>query len=347
MYTVANDEASRNDDWYVGHVNFDDLWYDDWDWTWDDDWSWDQTWTSSWNERSSSSLQDSQNKTSVSVTELPGSRTSGSGGKVSAVTSGPPPGTERKTSPRTTGNTCRSKSMFLSAITLGTFGVGSSALVGPGLTPTCEISGSCSCNFDVGLNHVNLPDFEDMFTDQHLTVAPTGDTSWILFDSGAAASCCPKNFAPEWPILLITGTKPPLLSVTGHPLKIYGRKLVGMKVGDCDFYLHLAPYYKVLQSSTPYYKVLQSSTPYYKVLHNTISYYKAMTKYYKVFLRTPYNTVLLCTTPLYTIPQSTTKYYTVRRRTTKYYTVLLRTTKLLQRTTKISPYNTVLLCTTP
>ena len=76
----------------------------------------------------------------------------------------------------------------------------------------------------VGLNHVTLPDF-----DQHLTVAPTVDTSWILFDSGAAANCCPKNFAPEWPLLPITGVKPPLRSVTGQPLKIYGRKLVGMK----------------------------------------------------------------------------------------------------------------------
>ena len=60
----------------------------------------------------------------------------------------------------------------------------------------------------------------------------------ILFDSGAAANCCPKKFAPEWPLLPITGTKPPLRSVTGQPLKIYGRKLVGMKSGDCDFYLH-------------------------------------------------------------------------------------------------------------
>ena len=31
---------------------------------------------------------------------------------------------------------------------------------------------------------------------------------------------------------------PPLRSVTGQPLKIYGRKLVGKKSGDCEFYLH-------------------------------------------------------------------------------------------------------------
>ena len=241
--TGENEETSWHDNWYVGHVNFDDWWYDDWDWTsWDDDWSLDHTW-SSWNEPTSSSpltLQESQNNTSVTVAELPSSSASGSGAKVSAVTSGPPPGIERTSSPR--GNTSRSKSLLMAAITLGTFGVGNSVLVGPVLTPTWEISGNSSCNFEtletVGLKHVNLPDFEDRFIDQHLTVAPTVDTSWILFDSGAAANCCPKNFAPEWPLLPITGTKPPLRSVTGQPLKIYGRKLVGMRSGDCEFYLH-------------------------------------------------------------------------------------------------------------
>ena len=72
---------------------------------------------------------------------------------------------------------------------------------------------------------------------QHLAVASAVDTSWILFESGAAGHT-PTNFAPEWSLLPITGTKPPLRRVTGHPLKIYGRKLVGMKTGDVDFYLH-------------------------------------------------------------------------------------------------------------
>ena len=47
-YVGENDETSWPDEWFVGHVNFDD---DNWDWTsWDDDWSWDHTWDSSWNE---------------------------------------------------------------------------------------------------------------------------------------------------------------------------------------------------------------------------------------------------------------------------------------------------------
>ena len=39
-----------------------------------------------------------------------------------------------------------------------------------------------------------------MFSDQHLRVAPTVDTS--------AANCCPKNFVPDWQLLPINGTKP-------------------------------------------------------------------------------------------------------------------------------------------
>ena len=124
---------------YVGHVNFDDWWYDDWDWTsWDDDWSWDHTWESSGNEPTSSSpptLQESQNKTSVTVTELPSSSTSGSGAKVSAVTSGLP-GLDRTSSSQ--GNTSRSKSLLMAAITLGISGVGNSVLVGPVATSTSQ-----------------------------------------------------------------------------------------------------------------------------------------------------------------------------------------------------------------
>ena len=165
----------------------------DWEWTsWGDDWSWDHSWTSSWNEPTSSSpptLQESQNKTSATVTELASSSpsTSGSGAKVSAVTSGPPPGLDRTSNSQ--GNTSRSNSLLVAAITLGTFGVGNSVLVGPVVTPTSQgcsnlyptsqYSLNESDHFEtlqtVGLNHVKLPDFEDVFIDQHLTVAPTVD----------------------------------------------------------------------------------------------------------------------------------------------------------------------------
>ena len=46
---------------------------------------------------------------------------------------------------------------------------------------------------------------------------------WILFDSGAAAHCCPLDYAPELPV----GKNPPRLrSVTCKPLNIIGRKVI-------------------------------------------------------------------------------------------------------------------------
>ena len=54
-YVVENDETSWPDEWYVGYVNFDGWWYDDWDWTsWDGDWFWDHTWDSSWKQPNTS-----------------------------------------------------------------------------------------------------------------------------------------------------------------------------------------------------------------------------------------------------------------------------------------------------
>ena len=58
------------------------------------------------------------------------------------------------------------------------------------------------------------------------TVPVPSHEHWILFDSGAAAHCCPADYAPEYP-LLPTGRNPPRLrSVTGKPLNIVGRKLI-------------------------------------------------------------------------------------------------------------------------
>ena len=33
--------------------------------------------------------------------------------------------------------------------------------------------------------------------------------TWILFDLGAAASCCHREFAPDWPLLPFSGEPPP------------------------------------------------------------------------------------------------------------------------------------------
>ena len=49
---------------------------------------------------------------------------------------------------------------------------------------------------------------------------------WILFDSGAAAHCCPLEYAPDYPLLPVGKNPPKLRSVTGKPLNITGRKLI-------------------------------------------------------------------------------------------------------------------------
>ena len=164
---------------------------------------------------------------------------------VSAVLAEPPGLQESQISRQSTGSRSAVTSMMLAAITLNTLGVGTSVPLGPVTT-----SGSGypqhhrenETNFpsleSVGLGHLSLPEFSDFMMDQHMVIASSVDTSCILFDSGAAANCCPKNFAPEWPILPINGSKPPLRSVTGQPLHVYGRKLVGLKAGDVDFFLH-------------------------------------------------------------------------------------------------------------
>ena len=47
----------------------------------------------------------------------------------------------------------------------------------------------------------------------------------MLFDSGAAANCCPTNYATEYPLLSVGENVPKLKSATGEPLEIHGRRV--------------------------------------------------------------------------------------------------------------------------
>ena len=49
---------------------------------------------------------------------------------------------------------------------------------------------------------------------------------WIPFDSGAAANCCPINYATEYPLLLVGENVPKLKSATGEPREIHGRRVI-------------------------------------------------------------------------------------------------------------------------
>jgi len=71
--------------------------------------------------------------------------------------------------------------------------------------------------------------FHDRWLADHLVASTTLDANhWILFDSGASANCCPKDFGSEWPLLPLNGEPPPLRSISGQPLHVYGRRLIRM-----------------------------------------------------------------------------------------------------------------------
>ena len=52
---------------------------------------------------------------------------------------------------------------------------------------------------------LNVPDTDRLSCDDRMVEfhmqAGLVDKSWILFDSGACANCCPEWFAPDYPVL--------------------------------------------------------------------------------------------------------------------------------------------------
>jgi hypothetical protein len=56
--------------------------------------------------------------------------------------------------------------------------------------------------------------FHDRWLANRLLASTALDADhWILFDSGASANDCPKNFGEEWPLLPLNGEPPPLRSI--------------------------------------------------------------------------------------------------------------------------------------
>ena len=51
--------------------------------------------------------------------------------------------------------------------------------------------------------------FDDSLTEFHMQ-AGLVDKTWILFDSGACANCCPERFAPDYPTLPLNESAPSL-----------------------------------------------------------------------------------------------------------------------------------------
>ena len=69
----------------------------------------------------------------------------------------------------------------------------------------------------------NVPENDQLGCDDRLVEfhmqAGLVDKSWILFDSGACANCCPEWFAPDYPILPLNESAPSLRSLPGKTLE--------------------------------------------------------------------------------------------------------------------------------
>ena len=84
-----------------------------------------------------------------------------------------------------------------------------------------------SCVEDLNLK-VNT-ELHDVYLQEQVAAVWQQDEPWILFDSGAAARCFPKGFALDWPLLPLSGKAPPLKSISGQPLLIYGRRNTSLR----------------------------------------------------------------------------------------------------------------------
>ncbi|OLP89835.1 hypothetical protein AK812_SmicGene28641 [Symbiodinium microadriaticum] len=66
----------------------------------------------------------------------------------------------------------------------------------------------------------------DRLVEFHMQAGLT-DKSWILFDSGACANCC-----PDYPVLPLSESAPSLRSLSGETLEVQGRKIVQLDCGN-------------------------------------------------------------------------------------------------------------------
>ena len=188
----------------------------------------------------------------------------------SAVTVGEPPGLSRPSARIKAESTLSPRSPVLSAAILSNFGLGSSFETDDMLTGRVDFrlgfeppafthgpqklstamapsqtfyigeeseesshlsqSHELVCVGDLKLPGLNAT-FEDTFLEEHLLVSSISNhDDWILCDSGAATHCCP--------LLPLTGRAPPLRSISGQPLTVFGRRILKMNFGGQDSFLH-------------------------------------------------------------------------------------------------------------
>ena len=76
--------------------------------------------------------------------------------------------------------------------------------------------------------------------DWHPFHADSGEAeqTWILFDSGASANCCPPWFASDYPLLPVGSDCPILRSISGKTLDILGKRIVELDCGGHSLCVH-------------------------------------------------------------------------------------------------------------
>ena len=275
-YFGESEDFSDWTEWAINAVS--ELYDNSWDQSWDDSlWSW-ESWDSwdpwGWSSDFPSEPWPAEAASSAKAETLkPKEEASSSSGAatlpVSAVTLEGPPGlSASKAKPKAKASVSPS-TLLMSAVVLGNFGLGntfrvdgmtngvvdfnfggfgeSSDFVPPALMAPLEtfsLNGRTEENQrlfsvgDLGLKNLNTT-FKDDALEEYLMASTLEDSDpWILFDSGAATHCCPKDFASEWPLLPLTGKAPPLRSISGQPLTIFGRRLVKVDFEGQSCFLH-------------------------------------------------------------------------------------------------------------
>ena len=210
---------------FVGQL----LWGPDFDSTRESDQTWNEPRNDSWNL--------SWNTSQVEITELPegnegstSTQAGTSGAQVGAVVTSPSPGLALpKAKARATSTSAASvASAIVGAGVFDHFGLGASLQSPEGHFPisalhtsdfgSCHEFGTFKTLGDYALKASTT--FHDPYMTEHFVPSMMDVDTWILFGSGAAASCCPRDFAPDWPLLLLSGKPPPLKSISGQPLNV-------------------------------------------------------------------------------------------------------------------------------
>ena len=97
-------------------------------------------------------------------------------------------------------------------------------------TPTCTFGPEPNYNPQT----LEYQQYRDVYNEHYfkeLTASGVLGTEWLLFDTGAAAHCCPENYAEDYPLLPVGANPPTLRTVTRQNINIIGRRLVGYDFG--------------------------------------------------------------------------------------------------------------------